>query len=91
MFQATPQRRLEVRQSRLQIEGSRNFDQERAGREGAGIVPDGAREDRRDGKEHEDGDQRDDEADRRDHEGVAPAPAARREPVAEQHQEGDGR
>ena len=25
MFQATPQRRLEVRQSRLQIEGSRNF------------------------------------------------------------------
>ena len=69
--------------------GIEELGQERAGREGAGIVPDGAREDGRDGKEHEDGDQRDDEADRRDHEGVAAAPAARREPVAEQHQEGD--
>ena len=87
VFQATPQRRFEVRQSRPQTERSKNFAGKFTERERAGVVPDGAGQDRRDRKEDEDDRERDDAADRGDHEGVAAAPAASREPVAKHHQE----
>ena len=63
--------------------------EERRRGEAAGIVLEGAGEDRRHREEHEDRDQRDDEGDRGDDEDIAAAPGPRREAVAEQHQEGE--
>ena len=63
--------------------------EERRRGEAAGLILEGAGEDRRHREEHEDRDQRHDEGDRGDDEDVAAAPGPRREPVAEQHQEGE--
>ena len=64
VFQATPQRRSLDRQSRPQIERSRNLVDELRRREVAAVVGERARQDRGDREEDEDDDQRDDDADR---------------------------
>ncbi len=64
VFQATPQRRLEWRQSRPQIDFSKVLPTNSLSGEIAGIVLEGADQDLEDREEDEERDQADDQADR---------------------------
>ena len=89
VFQATPQFRAPMRQSRPQIEWLNSFVRNRRWREAAVIVAHRRGQNAQHRVEHEQRDQADDEQERSDDEHVALAAAEPRQAIGKQHEAGE--